>query len=274
MDSGRTVKTGLKSLSEPIKEMLSLYKSTTMIIQDDKYSLDEKRTAQDKWNIFIKEHKKEQWLYKSYIYWKNHLEKGKSSLITDYFSGVFCSVVTTENKIEYPTFSAFTIITLPIPSTTRWDAKLTLDDCFKKYTDTEELEDLYYCDHEKKKVKATKKMYVWQPPKVLVIHLNRFEHNGYHVNKINKRVEYPLKDFELGDYYSEFKSHDYKYELTGVSLHSGGAKGGHYTAYRKNKINNVWYNCNDSSVNYIEESAVEGTIVSNNAYILVYRRQE
>ena len=54
-----------------------------------------------------------------------------------------------------------------------------------------------------------------------------------------------------------------------VANHSGGLSGGHYWAYTKS-TNGRWYNCNDEDNSEITN---EGTIVSNSAYVLVYKKR-
>jgi len=62
----------------------------------------------------------------------------------------------------------------------------------------------------------------------------------------------------------------YIYDLFGVSNHSGGLGGGHYTAYVKNLKDNQWYDCNDSWCS----PASEESIVSSEAYVLFYKRRK
>lgn len=54
-----------------------------------------------------------------------------------------------------------------------------------------------------------------------------------------------------------------------VDNHFGGMGGGHYTAFCKNKVDNQWYNYDDSRVSPATERAVE----SRAAYLLFYRRR-
>ena len=62
-----------------------------------------------------------------------------------------------------------------------------------------------------------------------------------------------------------------KYELYGISNHSGNLGGGHYTAYAKNFKNNKWYNFNDSSTSEVRSVP---SIVTSQAYVLFYKRVE
>ena len=42
--------------------------------------------------------------------------------------------------------------------------------------------------------------------------------------------------------------HESEYDLIGVSNHSGGLGGGHYTSFCKNTLTGEWYSCNDTTV--------------------------
>jgi ubiquitin C-terminal hydrolase len=54
-----------------------------------------------------------------------------------------------------------------------------------------------------------------------------------------------------------------------VQNHMGNLTGGHYTAYGKNSIDSQWYLFNDTSTVLVSEAS----IVTENAYILVYLRR-
>lgn len=66
------------------------------------------------------------------------------------------------------------------------------------------------------------------------------------------------------------------YDLFGISNHSGGTGGGHYTAYCKYSIYEIrnpesgnWYDFDDSYV----QAVGKNMLVSESAYILFYRRK-
>lgn len=60
------------------------------------------------------------------------------------------------------------------------------------------------------------------------------------------------------------------YDCYGVSNHYGSMGFGHYTAYCKNPLTNMWYDFDDSRV-----SKVEGKdVCTNAAYNLFYRRRD
>lgn len=60
------------------------------------------------------------------------------------------------------------------------------------------------------------------------------------------------------------------YDLFAISNHYGSTGGGHYTAFCKNPITGEWYDFDDSSVQKVSKKS---DIISENAYILFYRRK-
>ena len=75
----------------------------------------------------------------------------------------------------------------------------------------------------------------------------------------------------MGKYliYNENTNNDNIYDLFAVANHFGGLHFGHYIAYCKNKIENKWFEFNDSNVSEIDESK----IVSSSAYVLFYKKR-
>ena len=86
-------------------------------------------------------------------------------------------------------------------------------------------------------------------------------------------IDFPIEGLDLRDYVKSHVSSNETnlaiYDLYGVSEHSGGMGGGHYTAKCKNAIDGKWYCFNDSRV---DECSAESAI-SAEAYVLFYRRR-
>lgn len=61
------------------------------------------------------------------------------------------------------------------------------------------------------------------------------------------------------------------YDLYAISNHFGGLGGGHYTAFAKNRYDNLWYNFDDSHVSPVTDTS---TMLTSAAYVLFYRRRE
>lgn len=140
----------------------------------------------------------------------------------------------------------------------------TLYDCFNLYIEKEILEgeNSYYNEKKKKKENVYKYINFWSFPNVLIIDLKRF--NNYN-KKLNTVVEFPINDLDLRKYVCGYDKDTYIYDLFGVTNHSGGCLGGHYTAFVKN-ANNKWYHFNDTEVSEINENK----IITNKGYCYFY----
>ena len=142
---------------------------------------------------------------------------------------------------------------------------------------------------------------LWTLPPILIVHLKRFKHhapkrstqqhqstnassiswmsrgNTYsyqprsHVTKLNQKVDFELHDWKPSIALAR-TVHEPSYDLYAVSNHFGGFGSGHYTAYAMNRIDDEWYEFNDSSTRRINEKEVERN--SNAAYLLFYNQTE
>ena len=126
----------------------------------------------------------------------------------------------------------------------------------------------WFCENCKKKQKAKKKLEIYNTPKILIMQIKRFSQK----DKINKKVYFPINDLDLNNFISsKEKDKNLKYDLFAVANHFGSLYFGHYTAFCKNSITNKWYEFNDS---YVSEINDESKIISNNAYVLFYKRKD
>jgi ubiquitin carboxyl-terminal hydrolase 8 len=159
------------------------------------------------------------------------------------------------------------MIDLPIPPDNK---SPTLIDCFNYYVKGETLvgENAWYNDITKEMVDIKKRIQFWSFPNILAIDIKRFNAHNFQKNQIF--VSFPLDELDLSSYVIGYKKDTYKYELYGVCNHSGGVRGGHYTAYVKN-ANGKWYHFNDTSV---AEVGLTESIVSPKAYVLFYRKKQ
>ena len=125
---------------------------------------------------------------------------------------------------------------------------------------------LWYCSTCKLHVQATKKLEIYQVPKILIIHLKRFKTTGFFREKINIPVDFPAENLDISEFVIE-ETHGL-YDLYAVSNHFGTLSGGHYTATVRAGTNGKWFECNDSNVSETKE-------ISNTAsYVLFYRKKE
>ena len=150
------------------------------------------------------------------------------------------------------------------------------------------------------KVDARKRVVVWEPPKVLVVHLKRFRQTARgKPAKIDRDVAAPpvldLKDICMrrdpaqaatsvdedgkgddGDAGADPLLPARLYDLYGVVEHSGGLGGGHYVAHVQvrpegtEKAPAEWHYASDTSVS----RASEASAVSAQAFLLFYERRD
>ena len=148
---------------------------------------------------------------------------------------------------------------------------IKLEKLFEEFSKEEKLdkENLYKCENCKKELEANKKIEIYHIPKILIIHLKRFNNN----KKINTYIEFPLNDLDIKPF---IKSGDNvsKYDLFGVINHFGSLEYGHYTSFCLNYKDNNWYEYNDRIANKIQKGKEKEVIINKNAYILFYRCQD
>ena len=113
-----------------------------------------------------------------------------------------------------------------------------------------------------------KKVELWNTNQILIVHLKRFGNNGYNSReKISTRVDFPIEGLDLTKYVKcPHGNEKFIYDLYAISNHGGSLSGGHYTAY--GKVDNQWYDFNDSSAN--ETQGTPERIVGQSAYVLFY----
>ena len=149
--------------------------------------------------------------------------------------------------------------------------KITIEKCFEEFSKEEKLdkENLWKCPNCEENIEANKKIELYNIPKILIIHLKRFNNN----KKINTFINFPLTNLSLNNYINNTNKQNNNYDLFGVINHFGSLQYGHYTAYCKNYHDNNWYAYNDRIVNQIPKEKEQEIIVNENAYILFYRER-
>ena len=104
---------------------------------------------------------------------------------------------------------------------------------------------------------GVKKLVLEAVSELLIIQLKRFAKVESSVEKICKRVKFPLGKTVIGGK---------KYELKGATYYSGRPLSGHYTVAVKFKER--WWNCDDAVIKIIEE----GNVALEVAYILFFKQ--
>lgn len=185
------------------------------------------------------------------------------SELLDLFYGIHFSCIESLNSSEQLSIKPepYCLLSLSIPENKN---NCNLYDCFDHYIIKELLNgtNAYYNEKTNKKEDVYKYLNFWNFPNILIIDLKRF--NNFN-KKINTIVEFPIKDLDLRKYVHGYDKETFIYDLFGITNHSGGCLGGHYTSFVKN-ANNNWYYYNDTNVSEISENK----LISNKAYCLFY----
>jgi ubiquitin C-terminal hydrolase len=197
--------------------------------------------------------------------WKVYFKNNYSFIIQLFYGQFISTLKTIDDKVLSHNYDPFSIISMEIPSS----ENLNIYDCLDHFVKPEILDgdNKYYDEDTKEYVIATKKIQIWNPPKILIIHIKRFQFI-VSSSKKNDFISYPLDNLNLSKYCVGYEKYNSKYNLYGISCHTGTSNGGHYYAYCKN-LNNNWYKYNDSSVKLVSN---KNDVITRDAYCLFYRR--
>ncbi|PIK57759.1 hypothetical protein BSL78_05367 [Apostichopus japonicus] len=147
---------------------------------------------------------------------------------------------------------------------------ITLQDCFRAFTASEELDDNnpWFCPECKKHRKAMKTIAIQKFPNTLIVYLKRFVFHQFTSTKLDNKVHFPIEDLS----FSEFMSPDCSlvYDLQSAVCHFGGVNAGHYTSFVRNPITDSWQYCNDETI----EERAPSLEDAENIYILFYQRKD
>ncbi|CAD7937557.1 unnamed protein product [Amoebophrya sp. A25] len=196
--------------------------------------------------------------------WWDYSQSCGNSVITDIFGGqlmneTYCGACGHKSW----TFDVFLDLSLPIASTRSCDVV----DCFRRFTEREQLDvNDYRCENCKNSRKISKRLSIYKPPRVLVVHLKRFSHSRFSREKLSTVVHFPTRGLDLSDVV-EGRSGVY-YDLAAVSQHAGSMGGGHYTAACKLSASE-WACFSDSTSSPTSDRQLEDA----SAYVLFYVRK-
>jgi len=188
---------------------------------------------------------------------------------TQSFKGIFEQNITTYNgKILSSKSEPYSSIGLSLRHN-------SLENALHSFFSPEPLceENQYIDSRTNKKINALKSTKIIEFPKVLVFHLARFSYDTteHKRMKINKYFQFPVS-IDMGSY-SVSANSGYRYELSGIVVHSGTPDFGHYISVVK--ISGKWFCFNDSTVNEIDinyalQESYGGSENGMNAYLLFY----
>eukprot|EP00501_MAST-03F_sp_TOSAG23-6_P002665 GSMAST32.ASY1.ANO1.2812.1 assembled CDS len=209
------------------------------------------------------------------LFWQHHTARNQS-IIVNLFHGQFKSRVQCPEKSCTFYFFFNMYLSVPVVKKSRGRSSSThLRDCLAKFSTQEQLgkNDQWYCSKCKKFKQAYKQLTIWKLPRILVLHLKRFQHGKYRRSKLETLVEFPISGLDMSSYLvpgSPDSKMSNLYDLIAVSNHSGNMRGGHYTACGLNQVTGQWLCFNDAMVSSVSESS----LVSKSAYILFYKRRQ
>lgn len=148
---------------------------------------------------------------------------------------------------------------------------IEIDNCLSNYFKTEILDEhnKYKCSKCEQATQAKKKIILYNPAEILIVHLKRFHYEmiGMQIrsNKISTFVKYNNR-INIKDY--SYSNKNYEYELFAINNHIGSLQGGHYYSYCKS-IDGEWYKYDDATVTKITDATVFN---NNSSYILFYKK--
>jgi len=165
--------------------------------------------------------------------------------------------------------------------------KLSVELCLRHFTMPEMLSDLVHCSLCGKKTPTKKQHVVSKLPKILCLHLKRFD--AAQNKKIEDFVSFPSRGLNMGPYlphwcevsrvptvdgspFNEASMPQIAYDLFGTVNHYGNLQSGHYV--NNIKVKDKWFHCNDAHVAYAGVGNGEAEVLkSQGAYLLFYSRR-
>ena len=189
--------------------------------------------------------------------------KRENSLVMDTFYGQLINIFKCE--CDFETYSFEKILDLPL-LLQKHHSTIDIKDLLKDYFECERIKFETKCEKCKKKEWHTKEIKISQPPNILILSLQR--QNPRTGTKNSSYVKF-YDDIDMSEYLDHecWNKNDAKYSLYGIGNHSGSINFGHYYAYIK--INNTWYEFNDSSVSIYSKGNDNS---SSTAYVLFYKK--
>jgi ubiquitin carboxyl-terminal hydrolase 8 len=217
--------------------------------------------------------------------WMNFI-RNEYSMIKTLFTGMTRMITTCEFcSNQSNNFDIFQTLQLSLPINTKnsidYTKNFTLEECMDHYIEEEILD----CDNKMKcnfcyrKNRSKKQTKLWKTPKILIIHIKRFNVNDFGIptNKLCNLVTYPIENLDISNYVDmispDLTANKTKYNLFAINRHHtiipGSINFGHYTSIVKNRYDNMWYIFDDNVVKKISNPE---QLIDNNMYMLFYYR--
>lgn len=146
---------------------------------------------------------------------------------------------------------------------------VSLDECMAHSFQQEILDDenVWFCPRCERPQKAQKKTLISRAPQILIIYLKRFRLKDQGLQKSYLKVDFPFFDLDIAPFMLVPPPQGLRYNLIGVTNHSGGLTNGHCTAYSRNPLDKTWYFYDDDKVTEVRS---QSSIVTHKAYIFFY----
>uniref|UniRef100_A0A6C0ADB9 USP domain-containing protein n=1 Tax=viral metagenome TaxID=1070528 RepID=A0A6C0ADB9_9ZZZZ len=248
-------------------------------IIDESKNIDDKKLASDTLMNMYNSDPDTYLMMMAVVQWKSFLAREGESDFTHLIWGLTCTKRTCKKcKFMSPKFEMFNMIQLTIPKDNK---NLTIQNCFNHHFIKQDIE--CKCSRCEYKM-AEEESFIYVYPSVFFIQLKRFEH--YYdkklfrlvSSKVTDRIEFPLKNmsFKEKGISTEGKEVNISYDLKGVVEHRGNIDGGHYVSYCENPVSSTqeWFEFNDDDVLRIPKDELEKELVTSNAYLLMYQKND
>lgn len=257
------------NVPDEVVKLIDVVSKCSVVINNPNSSPERKKEAVEFEKEYRKKHPNENTILKSYMYWKSYVKKNHSTVV-DLFSGMLYSNVVCDNcSNSSASFESFNTLSLEI------NDESSLDECIGSFFSSEKLsgDNKYSCESCSKLTEATKTLYMWEPPEVLILHLKRFKFDGCSFKKIGTKITFPIDNLNLDSVYPSIHNRSgTTYNLQSVINHLGSYDFGHYVSSCKNGINGMWYEFNDEDIVHIPINNLNNEIVTKDAYILFYMK--
>ncbi|XP_039631490.1 ubiquitin carboxyl-terminal hydrolase 17-like protein C isoform X2 [Polypterus senegalus] len=189
--------------------------------------------------------------------------------------------ITTCGRCQTSQQESNTYLSIPLALNPGIAGCYSVENGLEQFLITEHLrgENQIYCDNCEVKTDAEIKLCFQCMPKILTLQLKRFEFDWIqmcHV-KNQRAVEIPeilkfTQDGTVWSFKKDSAQNSVVYELFAIFHHSGGYRGGHYTADVRLHETEDWYSFDDSCVYLQNNKKTKHKQRSHTAYVLMYRR--
>lgn len=261
-------------VSNEVADYYDKKKRFIKLIKEIDEDTEDAESLMNKFNEFVANNYNFDIIIKSKEFWKSYF-KSNHSIISEIFSGLYCSKVKCNNCNNCNiNFEPFNILELPL---TDKSGKIfdSVDECLEYFAIGETVD--YKCDACKVSGTATKQLTLFDVPPRLIIQLKRFSSTpsggirmfGMNGGKINNLIKFPLENLDLTKISNDIKPIKNNYNLYATVNHTGSLGGGHYIAHCKGLLDGKWYYFNDDTVGYVNNPS---EIIDSSAYILFYEQ--